>query len=107
MKRTLPPQHVPFLKSREIHTLEMLKPPWWAASLLLQRMVDELVEKSQIPQIRQWWISNIFGGSRQGCGRIEVNHFDCTLVVSPKDGSQFTWERQSACLNANCKSHHS
>lgn len=23
---------------------EMLKPPWWAASLLLQHMVDELLE---------------------------------------------------------------
>ncbi len=30
--------------SRESHRPEMLKPPWWAASLLLQHMVDELVE---------------------------------------------------------------
>ncbi len=32
------------LNSRGSVRPEMLKPPWWTASLLLQRMVDELLE---------------------------------------------------------------
>lgn len=30
--------------SRGSNRLKMLKPPWWTASLLLQRVVDELAE---------------------------------------------------------------
>ena len=29
---------------------KMLKPPWWAASLLLQHMVDELVESRTLSE---------------------------------------------------------
>ena len=36
--------------SRESHRPEMLKPPWWAASLLLQHMVDELAESRTLSE---------------------------------------------------------
>lgn len=66
------------------HPPEMLKPPWWTASLLLQHMVDELGEKSQIPRICQGWISNIIE-SLHGFGRLgTVFGFGGMPVVRPE-----------------------
>lgn len=37
-------------KSRGSDGPEMLKPPWWTVSLLLQRMVDELAESRTLSE---------------------------------------------------------
>ncbi len=71
-------------ESGRCHPPEMLKPPWWTASLLFQHMVDEMGEKSLIKWFCQGRGSNIIE-SGHGIGRHgTVCRVGATPVVRPE-----------------------